>query len=181
MNDKQRRLLVKNKARLKEAGITTYGTYLKLKCSKCHNVVSQRVSNPDAYTPEVLKDWQCAYCRLGVSNPKEEEMAVKKVASVVKKVSKPAVPAVPKVKKESVDDIWYRILHAAVGKKIPDGMLAEQMQKANPTGKKYTAGDVSAHRSGYNCGKYACQAGKKPTVRLEKYEPIVPDVVSKKG
>ena len=72
--------------------------------------------------------------------------------------------------KKTVDDIWYEILRAAVGKGNTDKTLAMLMTKASPTGKQYTEESVAAHRSGYNNGRLPIQKGVKPAVRLEKYE-----------
>ena len=99
---------------------------------------------------------------------KGAEVVKEKVASIQKEkaIKKEEVK---KSKGPTIDDIWVKVLSAAVGKRLTDKAIAAQMEQACP-GHKYSEASVAGHRSGYNCGRFPIQQGVKPKVRLEKYE-----------
>jgi len=106
----------------------------------------------------------------GKKSKKEKvKVAVEKKVAIIKKKE-------VATKKPTIEDTWHATLHASVGTNRTDKIIVELMEKACP-GHKYTEASVSAHRSGYNSGRYSIQKGVKPAVRLEKYE--VPAVKGK--
>jgi hypothetical protein len=114
--------------------------------------------------------WKKDICRLAEKHyPKTRKKEVQKI-QVQKKISSGT-----REKRKTIDDLWVEILFAAVGKNLTDKEIAAQMKNAatKMTGKEreYNEESVAAHRSGYNCGRFASQKGKRPANLLVKYEP----------
>ena len=110
----------------------------------------------------------------GKSKQKKNEEKVLEKVGAIQKATTEHKSEVKKLRGETIDDVWCRVLGESVGKGLTDKQIAQKMNEAvDKLGKKhipYSEKQVASHRSGYNNGKFPCQKGVKPTVKLEKCE-----------